>query len=104
MARVSASSTPVASGTADTAGLAAAAGRRLLGVSAQEDAGSPAAAEAILRLGTSTSDPILMYLNFAASEAKTTWFGDRGIDASAGVYVDRVSGTTAFVLYWTTGE
>ena len=100
---VAASITVVASGTTDVAGLAAAAGRRLLGFSIQEDAGAPAVAEAKLRLGTLVSDTEIAFISLAASGAQTVWFGDRGIDASAGVFFERVTGTTVLALYHTTG-
>lgn len=100
---VAASSTVVAAGTTDVEGLAPATGRRLLGFSIQEDAVTPAVAEAKLRLGALVSSPELVFISLAASGAQTQWFGDRGIDASAGVFFERVTGTTVLSLYHTTG-
>lgn len=99
-----AKATVVASGTTDVVGLTALAGRRLLGFSIQEDAGSPAVAEAKLRLGTTVEGTEIAFVSLAASGAQTVWLGDRGIDASTGVFFERVTGTAVLALYWTVND
>lgn len=96
---VAATITPVASGTADVQGIAAAANTRLVGWSITEDAATAAAAEVILRHGTLVSDPIIAQVNLAANESIRDWFGPDGIGVANGVFVDRVSGTTALTLF-----
>lgn len=90
----------VASGTADVQGLTAKVYRRLCGVSVTEDAGTAAAAEVILRHGTSTGGSELTGIVLAANETKVFWFSDEGVSVPSGVFVDRVAGTTKLTLFY----
>lgn len=92
--------TPVSAGTADVQGIAAVANLRLMGFSVTEDAGTPAAAEVVLRHGTSATDPIIARIKLAPDESTSDApFGTQGIAVASGVFVDRVSGTTELSLY-----
>jgi len=89
----------VASGTADVAAVTGAYNLRLVGFSIAETASSAAAAEVVLRHGTSASDdPLVAPTNLAADGFGTFWYPP-GIPCPNGIYVDRVSGTTTLVLY-----
>lgn len=98
-----ASITEVTSGTSDAQGVAATANLRLIGFSCRENAGSPAAAEFILRHGTADTAPAIAFVKLAASGSVTQWLGFGGIGCPNGIFVDRVSGTTHISL-WTTVE
>ena len=91
-----ATATEVAAGTADAQGVAAATPLTLLGYSVRETAG--AAATAILRRGTDNTGVPLAFISLAANGAETVWF-DAGVAADAGIYVDRLTGTTHFSLH-----
>lgn len=96
--------TAVATGTGDAQGLAAEAGRRLIGWSVSETAGTPAAATVILRHGTTTSDPPIAWIELTANGTQTVIVGERGLHVPNGVFVDRVAGETALGLYSVSGE
>lgn len=89
----------VASGTGDTAIVAATASLRLIGFACKEDAGSPAAAEFILRHGDDAADPILIPVKLAAGESRADWFGPDGIACASGIFLDRVTGTTQVTIF-----
>lgn len=91
--------TPVATGTDDVQGVAAAAGLRLMGYSVRESAGTPAAAAFNLRNGDGNSDPLLVVGEMASNGTDLRWLGPQGIACPAGVWVERVTGETELVLY-----
>lgn len=84
-------------GTGDEAGVAAATGLRLMGYSIKETAG--AVATVSLHNGTSGSATALAYVNLAAAGSVTEWFGPQGIPAESGVWIERLTGTTAVILH-----
>lgn len=86
--------TEMPSTTGDAQGLAATANLRLLGFSCKEDSSTPAAAEFILRHGSTTADTAIAYVKLAASASLTEVWMFPGIPASSGVFIDRVSGQT----------
>src|SRR5687768_14342718 len=91
--------TPIATGTADAAGVAALANQRLMGFTVRETGGTPAIASLNLRHGTSVAGAIIAMAAVGASGQQTVWFGPNGIPAASGVFVDRVAGDTDLVLY-----
>lgn len=90
--------TNVAAGTANAAGIAAAASQRLMGFCAQESAGSPAVASLNIRHGTANTDTIMFNIGLLASDSKVVWLGPGGVPAQNGVYIDRVAGNTTVTL------
>src|SRR6266542_3498934 len=90
-----------ASGTGDHQTVVATSGLRLIGVTAKEDAGTAAAAEFIFRNGTDTSGTPIYYCKLGANESVRDWFGPEGIPCAAGLFLDRVSGTTAITVFTT---
>ena len=93
--------TEVASGTGDAQGVAASSNLRLLGFSVRENAASTATL--ILRQGTDTNGTAIVFISLAAAGVDTRWFGPDGIGAEAGVFVDRVSGTSHLSLWTSRG-
>ena len=91
--------TEVASGTADAQALPATTDLRLIGFSTKEDAAVAAAAEFILRDGTSVAGKPLAFVRLAADEAESRWFGPEGLPCAAGLFVDRTLGQTHVVVY-----
>ena len=91
--------TTIAAATTDEAGIAAAANMRLMGYSIKETAG--AVATLLLRHGDAASDEIFAAENFAAAGCTLRWFGPGGIPVPDGVFIERLTGTTAVTL-WTT--
>ncbi len=90
----------VAAGTGDAQIVNARRGLRLRGFSCAETASSAAAAEFILRHGTSTGDPQLVSpVNLNANGVGFPWFGTHGIDCPDGIFLDRISGNTSLVVY-----
>jgi hypothetical protein len=83
----------VASGTADSAQSAG----TLVGLYVRESAGTPAAAEVVIRNGTTATDPIVYRRELATNENHVVSLP--GVDCSAGIFVDRVAGETELVLY-----
>lgn len=84
--------TPIAAGTTNVAGLAAATGRRLIGFAAAETAAVPANAQIILRHGTANTDPIIADIHLGPWESTrdgTSLFGVNGIAVPSGVFIDR---------------
>ncbi len=89
--------TVVAAGSGDEAGVAATANMRLMGYSIKETAA--AVATMSLLHGASSAGTALVHLNFAASASSTQWFGPQGIPCAAGVWIERLTGSTAVILY-----
>ena len=88
---------PLAAGTSDEQGEPAAYNLRLIGYSVAESASSAAAAEVILRHGTTSSAPLLA----APVNLDANGYGHFVCDiiCPAGIFIDRVSGNTTVVLY-----
>jgi hypothetical protein len=78
--------------------VAAVAGLRLLGFAAKETTGS-ANALIFLRWGTSTSGYPLTIVSLGPNESAREWYGPDGINATAGIYLERSSGSTQVVVY-----
>lgn len=92
--------TVVAADTADAQVVAATPGLRLMAVSGAETAGTAAAAEAILRHGTSTAGAkLLPPMNFTADGFLPPTLLGAGIPCPNGIFLDRVSGNTEFIVY-----
>ena len=89
--------TNIAAGTGDEAGVAATPNMRLMGYSIKETAG--AVATLSLHNGASASGAALAYVNLAAAGSTTVWFGPQGIPSAAGVWIERLTGTTAVILH-----
>lgn len=104
-----ASTYQLASGTADVAAVPAPPtpnqpAIRLMGFSIREAAGTPAVATVIIRNGTADTGAILAVIELAADASINLWFGPEGIDASLGIFVDRVAGTTQGAIYYRYAE
>lgn len=65
----------------------------LMGIALKESAGSPAAARINIRDGTTNAGPVIMPVNFAASESPREWFGDAGIQFNTGLRIEVLAGT-----------
>ena len=91
--------TTIAAGTTDEAGLAAAAGLRLLGYTVRETA--TAAATLNIEHGTANSSPVLGAENLAASASVSRWFGPQGLPCASGIWIERLTGTTQVHLITT---
>jgi hypothetical protein len=78
--------------TTDEAGVAAAAGLRLMGYSIAERAASAATVDMTHGAAAGT---VINYENIAASSSVARWFGPQGIPVPNGVWIERVSGNTA---------
>ena len=89
--------TVVAAGSTDEAGVAATANMRLMGYSIKETAG--AVATMSLLHGASSAGTALAHENFAAAASVTRWFGPQGIPCASGIWIERLTGSTAVVLY-----
>ena len=82
------------------AAVAAQAGLRLVGFSAKESAGTPAAATAVIVHGaTGAGGTAVAYVNFAASGSTTVWLGD-GIDCASGISIDWLTGRLDIALFY----
>jgi hypothetical protein len=92
-------STKVTSGTGNAQGIAATANMRLCGFSAREKAGSAAAASFNLYAGTDNTGTLLAVIELAADGSVQHSFPAGGLNAAAGIYVERVSGTSEIVLH-----
>lgn len=87
--------------TADAQGIGATASMRLVGWSATENAGSPAAASFTLRHGTSVAGTRLCAaIKLAAGESASDEFPGDGIATAGGVFIDWLSGSFDLVLYY----
>jgi len=95
----SATAADAGTGTGDVAITGAASGLRLMGFAARE---TTAAAGAVfnIRRGTAASDPIMAPVTLGVNESVREWYGPDGLAADAGIYLDRVSGTTQVVGYY----
>jgi hypothetical protein len=91
--------TTVTAGTGDEAGLAAAAGLRLMGLSVRETAGAVATLN--VEHGTANSSPIMDAINLAAAGTVTHWFGPQGLPCAGGIWIERLTGTTQVNLITT---
>lgn len=81
--------------TTDEQGIAAAVGQRLMGYFIRETA----AAVATVNLCHGTANTTIMAAeNLAASVTVHRWFGPQGLDASAGVYIERLTGGSTQVV------
>ena len=90
----------VVADTVDVQGVGAGESLKLMGFSVAETASTAAAAEVVLRHGTGSGDPLLVApINLKADGFGNPWFGDKGVDCQNGIFVDRISGNTALVLY-----
>lgn len=83
----------VPSGTADSAQSAG----TLIGLNIRESAATAAAAEIIIRNGTTATDPIVYIRELDLDEQHAVSLP--AVDCPAGIYIDRVAGTTELVLY-----
>lgn len=86
----------IASNTTDVAATGAAG--TLFGYSIKEDAS--AAANIIIRDGTSNSGTPVAYINLASNESVRDWFGPQGIKITTGIWIDRVAGTTTLTIWY----
>ena len=94
-------SVAIASGTGDVQAVAAGKFLRLIGFSVGEDAGTAAAAEIKIFNGTSTGGEVVVpACNLAADGFGTFWYGPDGIPCANGIYLNRVTGTTEVVIYY----
>jgi len=89
--------TNIASASTDEAGVAATADMRLMGYSIKETAASTATMS--LHNGTSASGAALAYINLASGGSVTEWFGPQGIPCAGGVWIERLTGSTAVILH-----
>lgn len=90
--------TNVATGTTDEAGIAATDNMRLMGYSIRETA----AAVATLNICHGAAGTVIINAhNLAASTSADRWFGPQGLPVSAGVWIERLTGTTAVTLITT---
>ena len=90
----------VAAGTTDVAVVGARRDLKLRGYSIAETASSAAAAEAIIRHGTSNSDPQLIApINLDANGHGMFWFDGHGVDCPEGIWFERVNGNISLVVY-----
>lgn len=97
---INATVTVIASNSADEQGVAATSGLVLLGFDVTESAGSAAAAEVILRHGTSTAGPMLAApINLDANGCTGPIFFAYPVACASGIFIDRVSGSSTVVLY-----
>lgn len=81
--------------TTDEQGIAAAENMRLMGYFIRETA----AAAATVNLCHGTSNTTIMAAeNLAASTSVCRWFGPQGLPASAGVYIERLTGGSTQVV------
>lgn len=86
---------PAASGTAGTQ-ITSGSGD-LIGISCRESAGTPAAATLVIRDGTDASGKPLVFVNLAQSTAQTLQLPP--VHFTAGLYLDRTSGTSEVVVH-----
>ncbi len=87
--------TNIATGTADEAGVAATANMRLMGYSIRETA----AAVATLNICHGAAGTVIINAhNLAASVSVDRWFGPAGLPVEGGVWIERLTGTTAVTL------
>lgn len=96
---VAASTYDGGTGTSDGQLVAATAGLRLMGFSAQETTAS-AGASLIFRNGTSNSGNGLYGVTLGANESRGEWFGPQGIACAGGLWLERVSGTTQVYAHY----
>lgn len=82
------------------AAVAAAEGLRLVGFSAKESAGTPAAATAVIVHGaTGAGGTAVAYINLAASGSTTVSLGD-GVACDSGISIDWLTGQLDVCLHY----
>lgn len=69
-----------------------------MGFSCHETAA--AVATAVIRDGTSVNGTPIAYISLAAAGGQTQWFGPQGIVCPGGIFLDRVTGTTEFTVWY----
>lgn len=69
----------------------------IYGYSARESAGTPAVASLVLRNGTSAAGAPIAFITLAAGGSQIVSLP--GIDCPAGVFADRLTGTSEVVLF-----
>lgn len=84
----------VASGTGDTQAVAAQAGLRLVGWTARSNAVGGLTSKTVLRHGTGTGDPALVFVNLQDDQSDDKYYGPEGRACAGGIFVDR-DGTNA---------
>ncbi|MGZ5029032.1 MAG: hypothetical protein ACXWAT_10150 [Methylobacter sp.] len=83
------------------AAVAAQAGLRLMGYSAKESAGTPAAATFAIKHGATVAGGTdVVYQNFAASGSTLQWFGDSGIACPNGISLDWLTGQVDVAIFY----
>ena len=83
------------------AAVAAAVGLRLMGYSAREADGTPAAASFnIKHAATGAAGTVLACVELEASKGDHMWFGPQGLDAADGISIDDIGGTYDVTLYY----
>jgi hypothetical protein len=91
--------TTIAAATGDEAGKAAAGNMRLMGLSVRETAGAVATLN--IEHGTANSSPIMAAINLASAGSTVLWFGPQGLPCEAGIWIERLTGTTQVILITT---
>lgn len=83
------------------AAVAADPGLRLMGWSARESAGTPAAAAFTIKNGaTGNGGTAIVPVNLSASESAGDWYRPAGVDAATGLSLDVTAGTVDVYLYY----
>lgn len=95
-----AQTTAAAAGTGDATIHVAATNLRLMGFTAFESAGTPAAANFLLRNGIADTGAVIAGCGLPSSGFGSAWFGPDGISADAGIFLDRVAGNTTVTVAW----
>ena len=98
---LSAANTPCTAhdlGTA-TSQITANAGLRFCGFSVVESAQSPSSAMLAFHNGMDANAPTICTVRLSASESAREFFGETGIKAENGIFVERISGTAKVVIF-----
>jgi hypothetical protein len=83
------------------AAVAATPGLRLMGYSAKESAGTPAAATfSIVHGATGAAGTSVVHQNFAASGSNSEWFGPDGIACPNGISIDWLTGAVDVNIFY----
>lgn len=91
--------TNLAANTTDVAAVAATANLRLLGFSITETAGSTATLS--IQEGTSNDTTKEMFgVALSANGTFSLWLGEHGVPCPAGIWVERVTGTTRLTVFY----
>lgn len=97
MADISRINLPAA--TTDIAAVAATPNLRLLGFSITETAGAVASLS-IQESAANDTTKELFGITLLANESRSEWFGDHGIPCPAGIWVERITGTTRITIFY----